>query len=77
MNFDQQRSLNDEQAERFVTDGGPWMSCDECFDHLDEYVEMPAVNDPDWLPAMTSHLSTCQACREEVESLLVLVDTDS
>lgn len=77
MTFHQQTSLNDEQAERFVMDGGLWMSCDECFDHLDEYVEMPVGNHADWLPAMTSHLTTCRACREEVESLRVLIVADS
>ena len=77
MTVNQQPSLNDEQAERFVMDGGLWMSCDECFDLLDEYVDMPVSNDADWLPAMTSHLATCQVCREEAESMLVLVDADS
>ncbi len=77
MTFDQQPFINAEQAERLVRDGGIWMSCDDCFDHLDEYIDMPRTNDTDWLPAMTSHLSTCQACREEVESLLVLIDSDS
>lgn len=76
MTFDQQPVLNDDQAERFVRDGGIWMSCDECFDRLDEYVDMPDGAEADWLPAMTSHLTTCQACREEVESLLVLIDTE-
>lgn len=75
--MNQQTPLNDEQAERFVRDGGLWMSCDDCFDHLDEYIDMPVAHDIAWLPAMTSHLSTCQACREEVESLLVLLGTDS
>lgn len=77
MTFDQQPSLSDEQAKRFVMDGGLWMSCDECFDHLDEYIEMSAADDAEWLPAMTSHLTTCRACREEVESMLVLISTDS
>lgn len=76
MTFDDQTTLDDEQAERFVMDAGLWMSCDECFDHLDEYVEMSGADGADWYPAMTSHLSTCRACREEVESLLVLIDAD-
>ena len=77
MSTDQQPALDDEQAARFVMDGGLWMSCDECFEHLDEYVEMSAVDDTAWLPAMTSHLATCQVCRDEVESLLVLIAADS
>ena len=53
------------------------MSCDECFDHLDEYVECAEADSFDWLPAMSSHLGGCQACREEAESLLVLLAEDA
>ncbi len=77
MTSDPQPCINTEQAERLVRDGGLWMSCDDCFDRLDEYIDMQPTDDPNWLPAMTSHLTTCQACREEVESMLVLVDADS
>ncbi len=69
--------LSDDQARRFVVDTNPWMSCDECFDHLDEYVESATTSTVEWLPAMSAHLTGCQACREEVESLLVLLDDDA
>lgn len=68
--------LSDEQAQRFVVDTGPWMSCDECFDHLDEYVECSTTVTFEWLPAMVAHVAGCQACREEAESLLLLLAED-
>ena len=77
MTINLQPQLSDEQAKRFVVDTSPWMSCDECFDHLDEYVELPEADKTEWLPAMSAHLTGCQACREEVESLLILIDRDS
>lgn len=77
MTINLQPSLSDEQAKRFVVDTSPWMSCDECFDHLDEYVELPEATTTEWLPAMSAHLTGCQACREEVESLVILIDSDS
>jgi len=49
---------------------GPEVSCDECFEHLDEYVEGRDV------PGMAAHLEGCPACREDYESLLALVRED-
>jgi hypothetical protein len=73
MTVDRSHQLTDEQARRLVVDTRPWMSCDECFDHLDEYVESSPGAAPEWLPAMSAHLSGCQVCREEAESLLLLL----
>jgi len=46
---------------------GPEVSCDECFEYLDEYVEGRDV------PGMAAHLEGCPACREDYESLVALV----
>jgi predicted anti-sigma-YlaC factor YlaD len=46
---------------------GPEVSCEECFERLDEYVEGRPV------PGMAAHLEGCPACREDYESLLALV----
>jgi hypothetical protein len=46
---------------------GPEVTCDECFERLDEYVEGRDV------PGMAAHLEGCPACREDYESLLALV----
>jgi len=54
---------------------GPEVSCDECFELLDEYVEVELAGaDPDArLPGMKAHLQGCPACREDHESLRELV----
>ena len=49
---------------------GPELSCDECFEYLDEYVEGRDV------PGMAAHLEGCPACREDYESLRALVRAD-
>jgi anti-sigma factor RsiW len=50
---------------------GPEVSCDECFELLDEYVDLElAGDDPNArLPGMKAHLEGCPACREDHESL--------
>ncbi len=49
---------------------GPEVSCEACFEHLDEYVEGREV------PGMAAHLEGCPACREDYESLVALVRAD-
>jgi hypothetical protein len=51
------------------------VGCDECFELLDEYVELEvAGEDADArVPGLRAHLHGCPACREEHESLLALV----
>jgi len=53
----------------------PEIGCDECFEHLDEFVELEvAGRDPDAvIPGLRAHLDGCPACREEHESLRALV----
>jgi anti-sigma factor RsiW len=52
----------------------PQVSCEECFERLDEYVELE-LEDADAearVPGMRAHLDGCPACREEHESLRAL-----
>jgi hypothetical protein len=53
----------------------PEVSCEECFELLDRYVELEvAAADADAaLPGMRPHLEGCPACAEDHESLLALV----
>jgi hypothetical protein len=57
---------------------GPEVSCEDCFDRLDEYVELELAGlDADAaVPGMAAHLVGCPACREDHESLLALVAGD-
>jgi len=54
------------------------VGCDECFDKLDQYVELELRGaDADAaVPGLRAHLAGCPACREEYESLRALVGDD-
>jgi hypothetical protein len=54
---------------------GPEVSCEECFELLDVYVERELAGErPErTMPAMRAHLDGCPACREDHESLRDLV----
>ncbi len=51
------------------------VSCEGCFDQLDEYVELEVAGDDPAaaMPGMRAHLEGCPACREDQESLRDLV----
>jgi hypothetical protein len=68
--------MTDPDLERLLGPRGRQVSCDECFDLLDEYVELETADrDADAaIPGMRAHLDGCPACREEHESLRALVD---
>ena len=56
---------------RLLGPADPEVSCEECFELLDEYVELElAGQDADRrLPGMREHLEGCRACYEDHESL--------
>jgi hypothetical protein len=51
------------------------VSCEECFELLDQYVELELAGEPvaARLPGMRAHFEGCPACREDHESLRALV----
>jgi hypothetical protein len=53
--------------DQLLQPAGPEVSCDECFELLDAYVEH--VLPERVVPAMSAHLDGCPACREDYESL--------
>lgn len=59
---------------RLLGPEGPELTCEECFDHLDRYVEteLAGVDAHALLPGMRAHLQGCPACAEEHDSLRVL-----
>jgi hypothetical protein len=58
---------------------GPELTCEQCFDELNRYVELElSGRDADAaVPGMSAHLQGCPACREDHESLLALARGDS
>jgi anti-sigma factor RsiW len=69
---------HDPALERLLGPTGRQLSCEECFDLLDEYVDVDlAGRDADArIPGMRAHLEGCPACREEFESLRELAGSD-
>ena len=61
---------------RLTIDTHPWLSCDDCFHLVDQYVELLLADPGAERPAMRVHLAGCSACAEEAESLLVLAAED-
>ena len=61
--------------ERLLGPGGPDIGCDECFERLDEYVELELRGSraDAAIPGMREHLEGCPACREEHDSLRALL----
>jgi hypothetical protein len=70
------RELTPEALRQLTLDAEPWLSCDDCFRLLDEHVERLLAGAGSVSPAMGAHLAGCAACREEAESLLLLVAAD-
>jgi len=68
----------DSRLGRVLGPSGPELTCDECFAHLDRYVEVElAGHDADAaVPGMRAHLEGCPACGEDHESLRALLSSD-
>ncbi len=64
---------------RLTGPSGPELSCEECFDQLDRYVELEcAGSDPEAvIPGMRAHLQGCSACDEDHQSLRALLSSDA
>jgi hypothetical protein len=60
---------------RLLGPAGPELSCDQCFEKLDRYVELELTGaDADAaIPGMRAHLEGCSACAEDHESLRALL----
>jgi hypothetical protein len=66
---------HDRLVARLLGPAGPELTCEECFEQLDRYVELELDGaDADRLvPGMRAHLEGCPACREDHASLLAFV----
>jgi hypothetical protein len=60
---------------RLLGPAEPEVTCDECFDQLDTYVEVELAggNADAAVPGLRAHLDGCPACREDYESLRAYV----
>jgi hypothetical protein len=69
---------DDELLARLLGPVGPELTCEECFDQLDRYVELElGEQDADAaVPGMRAHLEGCPACAEDHDSLVALLGLD-
>jgi hypothetical protein len=72
------RLTNDDALKRLLGPADPELLCDECFEKLDEYVELELRGAPadERIPGMRAHLEGCPACHEDYDSLRELVQSD-
>jgi hypothetical protein len=70
---------HEELLRRLLGAPGPELTCEQCFEELDRYVEIEVRHDEaradDLVPGMRAHLEGCQACDEEHRSLRALVQS--
>jgi hypothetical protein len=66
---------SDKMINQLLGPAEPELFCDECFERLDEYVEVELKGGAAdaAVPGMRAHLDGCPACHEEYESLRELV----
>jgi hypothetical protein len=61
----------DEMLDRVLGPGVPELTCEQCFDELDRYVELAlaGARADERIPGMRAHLEGCPACGEDFRSL--------
>jgi hypothetical protein len=66
---------DDQHLHAILGPGGPELTCEECFERLDEFVELEIghADAEAAVPGMRAHLEGCPACAEDHESLLAFV----
>lgn len=65
--------------ERLLGPRGPELSCEECFEQLDRYVELEldGAGADAAVPGLRAHLEGCSACAEDHRSLRALVAAET
>ena len=73
------RREDDELLRALLGSEGPELSCEECFEQLDRYVELELAgsNADEAISGMQAHLEGCPACHEDHLSLRTFVKSDS
>ncbi len=67
--------IDNSRLERMLGPAEPEVTCDQCFDQLDRYVELElaGADAQSAVPGMAAHLGGCPACREDHDSLLAFL----
>lgn len=78
-----QRSDTDQLLAKVLGPEGPELTCEQCFEELDRYVELELAPGPsgepgtadETIPGMQAHLEGCPACAEDHASLLAYLQS--
>ena len=67
-----------QRLRRVLGPAGPELTCEECFERLDQHVELvlAGADAEAAVPGMAAHLEGCPACQEDHASLLALVSAE-
>lgn len=69
--------LTHRAVDDLLIDTEPYLSCDDCFERIDRYVEQlladPAHDDPE----MAAHLAGCGVCADEAQAMQELLRQDA
>ena len=68
--------MNDDRLlHRLLGPAGPELTCEQCFEELDRYVELElaGADAGTAVPGMAAHLEGCPACAEDHASLVALL----
>ena len=68
----------DKTIQRLLGPAEPELLCDECFEKLDQYVDLELSGGAadEEIPGMRPHLEGCPACHEDYHSLRELVQAE-
>jgi len=66
-----EKHMSHDTLKRLLGPAEPELLCDECFEKLDEYLELELQGGQadERLPGMRAHLEGCPACNEDYDSL--------
>jgi hypothetical protein len=67
-----------ELLSRLLGPGTPELTCEECFELLDRYVELELAGQDanSAVPGMRAHLEGCPACHEDHDTLAAFVGSE-
>ena len=66
-----------DMVENLVGPTAAELSCEQCFEVLDSYVELELAGAvADRMPLMRAHLRGCSACRDDYDSMIALLLAD-
>jgi hypothetical protein len=71
------RTDREQLVGRLLGPEGPELTCEQCFEALDRYVELEVAGAQadEQVPGMRAHLEGCPACDEDHQSLLAFVSS--